>query len=153
MPLGGSLEPLGANFKLLGCRLVLLTDFEPMLALSWAPSDPQNHSKTIGFSMFFASGGFPSKSHFGPLLGPSWGPLGGLFSLKQGRIGPPRRSGAPLHNFFLALGGPWSPPRGSPRGFLEPSLTPTWLPEAPKAIQAPKWTDLGPQNGPMLSLT
>ena len=91
------------------------------------PSGPSKSLKTLCFfQCFLYFGCFPSKSHFEPLWGLSWGPLAALFSLKQGRLGAPRRSGAPTDYFFSALGGPKRPqrapqtlswtPRGPPRG-------------------------------------
>ena len=101
--------------------------------------------------MYF--GCFPSKSHFEPLWGPSWGPLAALFSLKQGRLGAPRRSGAPTDYFFSALGVPKRPQRApqklswTPRG---PPKGPQGAPEAPgHPYLGPFWTHFMVICGPL----
>ena len=115
------------------------------------PSGPSKSLKNtmFCFQCFLYFGCFPSKSHFEPLWGPSWGPLGAPFSLKQGRLGAPRRSGAPTDYFFSALGGPKRPqrapqklswtPRGPPRGPRGPR-TPLEQP-----LRGPNVTKFGPK--------
>ena len=74
---------------------------------------------------------FQLKTHFGPLLGASWGVSGGPFWLKQGRLGAPRRPKTVLDYFFLALEilkiaryyffGTPEPLQGPPEGLPKPS--------------------------------
>ena len=101
-PLGALSGQISIDFE---TKAYHKSNSRPIWGQFGTPSGPKNHALAYTRAWFFTFRPLQLLNPLGPLLEPSWGPLGGLFWLKS-RLKIGQEAPGPVHDIFFRF---WDP--------------------------------------------